>query len=103
MEENKNNAVNSENKEQTKTGADEIVEKLKALVKDGNVTHIRIRKDDTIILNLPMTIGVVGTILGAVAAPWALIIATITTVGLNCTVEVEKKDGSVTVIHGKEN
>ncbi len=67
------------------------------------MTHIRIRRNDTIILNLPMTVGVVGTILGVAAAPWAVIIATITTVGLSCTVEVEKKDGTVTVIHGKEN
>lgn len=98
MEENK-----SVNEEEVKGKANEIVEKLKALVKEGNVTHIRIRKNDTIILNLPMTVGVVGTILGVVAAPWAVIIATITTVGLSCTVEVEKKDGTVTVIHGKEN
>ncbi len=66
------------------------------------MTRIRIRKDDNIILNLPMTIGVVGTVLGIAAAPWAVIIATIGTIGLNCTVEVEKKDGSVTIIHGKE-
>ncbi len=98
MEENK-----PVNEEKVKSTANEIVDKLKAMVKEGNVTHIRIRKNDTIILNLPMTVGVVGTILGIAAAPWAVIIATITTVGLSCTVEVEKKDGSVTVIHGKEN
>ncbi len=102
MEENRTNAENHENEEQVKAGANEIVEKLKALVKEGNVTRIRIRKDDNIILNLPMTLGVVGTVLGIAAAPWAVIIATIGTIGLNCTVEVEKKDGSITIIHGKE-
>ncbi|MCR5683692.1 MAG: DUF4342 domain-containing protein [Clostridiales bacterium] len=88
--------------EEVKSKADEIVEKIKALVKEGSVTRVRIRRGDTIILNLPMTAGVVGTVLGIVAAPWAVIIATITTIGLACTVEVEKKDGTVTVIHGKE-
>jgi len=102
MEENKTNAENSESEQQAKAGADEIVEKLKALVREGNVTRIRIRKDDNVILNLPMTLGVVGTVLGIAAAPWAVILATIGTIGLNCTVEVEKKDGSITVIHGKE-
>ncbi|MCR5089216.1 MAG: DUF4342 domain-containing protein [Oscillospiraceae bacterium] len=82
--------------------ANEIVDRIKELIKEGNVTYIRIRKGDTIILNLPMTAGVVGTILGVAAAPWAIIIATITTVGFRCTVEVEKKDGTVTIIHGKE-
>ncbi len=102
MEENKNKAEITEEENRLKEGANEIVEKIKALVKEGNVTRIRISKNDTIILNLPMTVGVVGTIIGAAAAPWAIIIATIGTIGLNCTVEVEKKDGSVNVIHGKE-
>ena len=81
--------------------ADEIVEKIKALVKEGNVNRIMIKKGDTIVLNLPMTLGVVGTVLGAAAAPWALILATIATIGLDCSVEIEKKDGEITVIHGK--
>lgn len=88
--------------EDVKDFADDIVAKIKELVKEGNVTHIRIRKDDTVVLNIPMTVGVIGTMLGLAAAPWAVIIATITTIGLKCTVEVEKKDGTVTVIHGKE-
>lgn len=82
--------------------AKEIVEQLKELVKKGNVTHIRVRKDNNIILNLPMTVGVLGTVIGMAAAPWAVIIAAISTIGLSCTVEVEKKDGSRTVIYGKE-
>lgn len=55
-----------------------------------------------IILNLPMTIGVIGTVVGAAAAPWALILSTIATFGLDCTVEIEKENGEVTIIHGKE-
>ena len=51
--------------------AKDVAEKVKALVQEGNVTRIRIRKDDTVILNLPMTAGVVGTVIGAAAAPWA--------------------------------
>lgn len=104
MDENKvstDNTGNQEIDEELKNKADEIVEKIKELVKEGNVTRIRIRKDDTIILNLPLTVGVVGTLIGIAAAPWAIIIATIGTIGLSCTVEVEDKDGKITVIHGK--
>ncbi len=82
--------------------ADDTVNKLKELVNEGNVSRIRIRKDDTVILNLPMTAGLIGTALGLFMAPWAMILAAITTVGFKCTVEVVNKDGSVTVIHGKE-
>ena len=89
--------------EDLKTFADDLVNKIKALVAEGNVSRIRIRKDDTIILNLPLSVGLIGTALGLMAAPWAVILATISTIGFKCTVEVEKKDGTITVIHGKES
>jgi hypothetical protein len=82
--------------------ANGIVEKIKELVKEGNVTRVRIRRNDTVILNLPMTVGVAGTVIGLIAAPWALILATIAMIGLDCTVEVEDKNGQITVIHGKK-
>lgn len=89
--------------EDLKKFADDLVSKIKALVAEGNVSRIRIRKDDTIILNLPLSVGLIGTALGLMAAPWAVILATISTIGFKCTVEVEKKDGTITVIHGKES
>ncbi len=92
----------SDFKEDLESAAKEAVEKIKELVAEGNVTKIRIRKDDNVILNLPMTAGVIGAAVGAAAAPWALILAAITTIGFKCSVEVEKKDGSVTVVFGKQ-
>ena len=83
--------------------ADDMVSKIKELVAEGNVSRIRIRKGDTIILNLPLSVGLIGTALGLVAVPWAVILGTISTIGFKCTVEVEKKDGTVTIIHGKES
>ena len=89
--------------EELETVANDIVAKTKAVVEQGNVTYIRIRKEDKIILNLPMTVGIIGTVIGLAAAPWAVILATLATVGLKCTVEVEKKDGTIVTIHGTEN
>ncbi len=97
MEEKEVNEVNESEVEQK---ANEIIDKIKELVKLGNVTSIRVRKDDKVIVNIPMTLGVIGTVLGAVAAPWTLLVSTFATIGFNCTVEVEDKDGKVTVIHG---
>ena len=88
--------------EEVKAITDNIVNKIKEVLADGNVTFIRIRKDDNVILNLPMTAGIIGTVVGLVAAPWAIILATISTIGLKCIVEVEKKDGTVVLIHGKD-
>ena len=89
------------NKNDLEEKAKGVVEEIKGLVEEGNVTRIRIRKGDNVIVNLPMTVGVVGTVIGAAAAPWALVIAAITTIGFDCSVEVEKQDGTVTVVYGK--
>lgn len=83
--------------------ADDMVSKIKEIVEEGNVNRIRIRKDDTIILNIPLSVGLIGTVLGLAAAPWAVILGAICTVGFKCTVEIEKKDGTITVLHGKES
>lgn len=88
--------------EENKKQAEEIVEKVKDLVKKGNVSRVRILKDDNVIVNLPLTAGVVGSVVVLAAAPWAMLLAAITTIGLDCRVEVEKTDGEVIAIQGKD-
>ena len=68
-----------------------IVEKLKELVKKGNVAKIVVKKDDEIVLNLPVNIGIVGTVI----APWAAVLGVITAFGTKCVIEVVKEDGSI--------
>ena len=72
--------------------AEEIVEKLKELVKKGNVTKIQILKDGETIVNFPLNVGIVA---GVAAAPWALILAAVTTLGMDCHIDVVKDDGEV--------
>ena len=78
----------------------EIVEKIKELVKKGNVSRIRVLKDEKVILNIPVTVGAAGAVVGLAAAPWALILAALAAIGFKCRVEVEKEDGTVTTIYG---
>lgn len=85
MDENNNNTIDTE----------VLKEKIKELVQKGNVSRIQIRKDDNVIMNVPVNAGIVGGVLGAMAAPWALIAGTVATLGLNCSVEFIKEDGSV--------
>ena len=72
----------------------DMIDKLKAKVKEGNVDRVQIRKDDEIILKVPVNVGIIGGIIGAAAAPWALIAGTITAFGFGCKLEIVKKDGS---------
>lgn len=81
--------------------AEEIVEKIKELVKKGNVSKVVIKKNENIIVNLPLTAGIVGGIVGLIAAPWAMLAAAIATIGFDCKVEIVKTDGSIVDISGK--
>ena len=71
-----------------------LIEKLKKKVEEGNVDRIQIRKDDQVVLSVPLNVGIVGGILGLAAAPWALIAGTVAAFGLGCKLEVIKKDGT---------
>lgn len=82
--------------------ANELVKKLKGMIEEGNVTRVRVRKGENIILNLPVNVGLIGTAIGLIAAPWAVILGAVSAVGFKCTVEVEKKDGTVTVVYGQK-
>ena len=62
------------------------------------------RKDDKDILNIPVTVGVVGAVVGSTAAKWAMLAAVVATVGCGCTVEIIKNDGeSVNVLTEEDN
>ena len=72
----------------------DVIDKLKAKVDEGNVDRIQIRKDDEIILKVPVNVGIIGGVIGLATAPWALIAGTIAAFGFGCKLEIVKKDGS---------
>ena len=81
--------------------AKEIVARIKELVKKGNITKIFIKKKGETIVCLPLNLGLFGAIVGAAAAPWAMILVTLTSVGLDCSIELQKTDGTIVDINGK--
>ena len=81
---------------------EETVEKLKELVRKGNVSRILIERGGNIILNIPLNAGIAGTVLGLTAAPWALIASAIATLGFDCKVEVLKTDGETVEVLSRE-
>ena len=85
-----------------KIPTEDIVSKLKELVKEGNVSRILVKRGDTTILNVPLNAGIVGTAIGVAAGPWALIAATAATLGLDAKIELVKKDGSTTELLSRE-
>jgi hypothetical protein len=75
-------------REEFKVNGDEIVKKIKELIKEGNVRRIIIKneKDETLV-EIPLTIAVVGTFFAPVLAAVGALAALMT----NCTIEVERR------------
>ena len=78
-----------------KISANAIVEKVKGLVKKGNVSRIVVRKDSRELVNIPVNVGIVGGVVGLASAKWVLLLSVLATVGFGCSVEVIKDDDSV--------
>lgn len=81
-------AAKSSKKEEFKVNGDRLVEKIKQLIKEGNVRRIIIldEKGDTL-MELPLTFAVVGTVFAPVLAAVGALAALVT----NCTIVVERK------------
>lgn len=71
--------------------ANETVDKIKELVKKGNISKITISRDGEVLLNLPLNAGIVG----AIVAPWGVIAGVIAAFGFKCKIELTKDDGTV--------
>ena len=79
----------------------DLVEKIKELVRKGNVTKIVVKKGDNVLVNIPLNVGIVGGIIGVAAAPWAVIAAAVAAAGFSCRVELVKKDGDVVEVNAR--
>lgn len=82
---------------ETKCGVDGVIDKIKEAVKKGNVTKLTISKNGETVINLPISIGIIGTVL----FPWAGVAAAITALGTKCEIRLTKDDGSVIDISEK--
>ena len=82
--------------------ADEIVAQIKELVKKGNIARILVKRGEDTVLNIPLNVGIVGTVLGLTAAPWALIATAVATLGFDCRIELVKTDGGTIELFSRE-
>ena len=79
------------------------VEKIKELVRKGNVSKIVVRRKGEVLLSIPVNVGVVGAVIGITAAKWAVLAAVLGTVGFGCSVEIVKDDGEVLNVVSEED
>lgn len=74
--------------EQFSVAADDVLKRVGELLHEGNITRI-IVKDETgkQLIEIPATVGVVGSLL----APWMAALGVIAAIAKRCTVVVERK------------
>lgn len=74
-----------------------LFKKIKRTAQKSNMSRIILRKNDKVLLDLPLTVG----IFGVVVAPWGMIFATIAAAGFRCQIEFVNAKGQVTDVNGK--
>ena len=75
--------------EEFTVNGEELLAKVKSLINEGNIRRIIIKDDSgKVLVELPLTIGVVGAILAPVLAAVGAIAALVT----KCTIVVERRD-----------
>jgi hypothetical protein len=77
------------NHESFKVSGDEILNKIKEIIKEGNARKIIIKNDkEETIMEFPLTIGAIGVIL----APIFAAVGTLAALATDCTIVVEKRN-----------
>jgi hypothetical protein len=77
--------------EEFRVKGEELLAKVKELIREGNVRRIIIDNDEgKTLIEIPMTIGVVGALLLPVLAAVGAVAALVT----NCTIRVERREGT---------
>ena len=73
--------------ETIKVEGGELIERVKDLIREGNVRRIVIRQGDRSVAEFPLTVGVVGT----VAAPILAAVGAIAALLTSCSIAVERE------------
>ncbi|MBX5328164.1 MAG: DUF4342 domain-containing protein [Candidatus Bathyarchaeota archaeon] len=76
-------------KEEFTISADNLIEQVKELLHEGNVTRIIVKDEKgKVMLEIPATVGVIGTVL----APWLAALGVIAALATNCKIVVERRE-----------
>ncbi len=78
-----------------KNQAEQIVERIKELVKGGSASHVNLKRKGETVLSVSLNAGILGAAIGLKAAPFLVLTAALVSFGLDCEIEIEKKDGTI--------
>lgn len=73
-------------KESFKVAGGQLIDSVKKLVHEGNVRRVVIKQGDQVVVEFPLTVGVIGSVI----APMLAAIGAIAAMMNECTLEVER-------------
>jgi len=75
--------------EEISVSADNLIERVKELLHEGNITRIIVKNEKgTVLFEIPATVGVIG----AVLVPWLAALGAIAALATNCKIVVERRE-----------
>lgn len=94
-----NHSDNKENDSEEDTeNINEFKEWLGDLIQKGNISRVKIKKDNKILVDIPVNAGIAATVI-AIIIPPILAFVVIAAVATKITIEITKEDGSVEVVN----
>ena len=75
--------------EEYSVSSDNLIERVKELLHEGNITRIIVKNEKgDVLLEIPATVGVIGVVL----VPWLAALGAIAALATNCKIVVEKRE-----------
>ncbi len=69
---------------------EKVMEKIKQIIREGNVRRVRLIHEGRTIIEIPLTIGAPVAVVGILAAPLLAAVGAFAALVTECTIEVEK-------------
>lgn len=93
-----NNAKKSDEESKASISIEELKAWFKQIIDKGNITRIKIKKDEEVLIDIPVNAGIAAGIV-AVVIPPILAAGVIAAIATQITIEITKEDGSVEVVN----
>ena len=77
-------------KERINVSGKNLVEKVKELVRQGNIKRVRLIHEEKVLIDIPLSVGAPVAVVTVLAAPVLAALAAIAVLVKDCTIEIEK-------------
>ncbi len=77
-------------KERFTVSGSNLVEKVKELIRQGNIRRVRLIHEEKTLIDIPLSIGAPAAAVAVLAAPLLAALAAIAALVKECTIEIEK-------------